>query len=70
MHASNYKQQNYKVDDVILLNAALDYQLSNSLNLALTAHNLLDAEYQQGGTTLHPYPQAGRNVRATLSYEF
>lgn len=67
---ANFNAPNYKVDDVILLNAALDYQLSNSLNLALTAHNLLDAEYQQGGTTLHPYPQAGRNVRATLSYEF
>lgn len=66
----SFNDPHNKIDDVILLNAAFNYQVFTNLSVSLTAHNLLDRSYQQGGTTLHPYPQAGRNVRATLNYFF
>ena len=66
----SFNQPDNTVDDVILIDTAIHYKVFDNFSIPLTAHNLLDADYQQGGTTLHPYPQAGRNVRATLSYLF
>jgi len=66
----SFNQPDNTVDDVILIDTAINYKVFDNFSISLTAHNLLDADYQQGGTTLHPYPQAGRNVRATLSYLF
>ncbi|AIY64154.1 TonB-dependent receptor plug domain-containing protein [Pseudoalteromonas piratica] len=66
----SFNEPDNTVDDVILIDTAINYKVFDNFSISLTAHNLLDADYQQGGTTLHPYPQAGRNVRATLSYLF
>lgn len=66
----NFYNPNNRVKDVLLLDSALNYQLSQQVKLSLSAHNLLNTNYQQGGTTLHPYPQAGRNIRASLRFIF
>lgn len=39
-------------------------------SLDVTVFNLFDESYQQGGSTLFPYPQAGRSIVARLGYEF
>jgi len=33
-------------------------------------YNLLDTKYEQGGTVVHPYPQAGRWFLLSLEYKF
>ncbi len=38
------------------------------VGLDATVYNLLDKRYDQGGSVVHPYPQAGRSFMVSLTY--
>jgi len=60
----------YNVDPALVLNANYQHQISSDFNLEFNLHNVLDHQYEQGGTTVHPYPQQGRSAKVSLSYKF
>jgi len=60
----------YDVDPALVLNANYQHQITADFNIALNLHNVLDHQYEQGGTTVHPYPQQGRSAKVSLSYKF
>lgn len=60
----------YDVDPALVLNANYQHQITPDFNIALNLHNVLDHQYEQGGTTVHPYPQQGRSAKVSLSYKF
>jgi len=59
-----------QVSEVLLIHGQLSYQAFQKLRLDLQVDNALDEEYEQGGTTLHPYPQKGRWYRLSVAYEW
>ncbi|OKY27034.1 TonB-dependent receptor [Thalassotalea sp. PP2-459] len=66
----NFYQPEKKINASLLVNSNLRYQISKHISLALRVDNLLNKQYQQGGTTVHPYPQKGRWFNAQLSVSF
>lgn len=52
-----------------IVNAGLDYQYKRAM-ASLNIYNLFNTAYYQGGNTLVPQPQLGRNFMLTLSYLF
>ncbi|MGA9521539.1 MAG: TonB-dependent receptor [Myxococcaceae bacterium] len=42
----------------------------DGLSIDATVYNVLDTQYVQGGSTTHPYPQAGRWFMVNLQYHF
>ncbi len=66
----SFNDLEHEVGSATLLDAKLRYRISEQITFKLTTHNLLDKRYYQGGSSLHPYPQAGRNIRASISYQF
>ena len=60
----------YNVDPALVLNANYQHQVSPDFNIEFNLQNVLDHKYEQGGTTVHPYPQQGRNAKVSLSYTF
>ncbi|GHF88895.1 TonB-dependent receptor plug domain-containing protein [Thalassotalea marina] len=64
-----FKPNNYQ-PALWLVNTNINIQLNEQLNLSVRADNLLNKEYQLGGSTLHPYPKKGRWLTAQLTYDF
>lgn len=60
----------YSVDPALVLNANYQHQITSDFNIEFNLHNVLDHQYEQGGTTVHPYPQQGRSAKVSLSYKF
>ena len=54
----------------LVLNANYQHQITSGFNIEFNLHNVLDHQYEQGGTTVHPYPQQGRSAKVSLSYKF
>ena len=52
-----------------IVNAGADYHYKRAA-ASLTIYNLFNTDYYQGGSTLVPQPQQGRNFMFTLSYLF
>jgi len=66
----DFYQPEKKINSTLLLSTNVRYKINEHVSLALRVDNLLDKEYQQGGTTVHPYPQKGRWINAQLSVSF
>jgi iron complex outermembrane receptor protein len=66
----DYQVPDNILDAVNLLNTRLAWQASPQLELALEVRNLFDKQWQQGGTTLHPYPQEGRWWQLAAEYRW
>jgi len=60
----------YYVDPALILNANYQHQITPDFSMEFNLHNVLDHKYEQGGTTVHPYPQQGRSAKVSLSYKF
>jgi len=56
----NFDDQYNYVDDVFLVNSNINYQLKENVSLNFKINNLFNQQYQQGGSTLHPYQKPGR----------
>ncbi len=67
-----YAEPDRTVAGALLFNAGIRVTdlLTPGLSLDVTVYNLLDRQYQQGGSVLHPYPQPGRWLLLTLGYRF
>lgn len=60
----------HRVDAVTLLHTQISYLPISGMRVDFAVENLLDESYQQGGTTIHPYPQLGRWSRLGIEYKF
>ncbi|WP_141235603.1 TonB-dependent receptor [Pseudoalteromonas sp. NBT06-2] len=60
----------YYVDPALIFSANYQHKMSSALKMKFNLHNVLNHQYEQGGTTVHPYPQQGRSVKISLSYKF
>lgn len=65
-----YYSPNHQVAATWLLDIKYRLQLSEKWNANLSIKNLLDKAYQQGGSTVHPYPQLGRVASLELLYKW
>lgn len=65
-----FDDPNNRTESVALLHSQLSYLPMESLRLDLQIENVFDTEYFQGGATLHPYPQTGRWIKASIGYRF
>ncbi len=60
-----------RLPSVVLINAKLRWlPQSLPLEISLSVQNLLDKQWQQGGSTIHPYPQTGRWGQLAFSYRW
>lgn len=60
-----------RLPSVTLINAKLRWlPKSTPLEISLSVQNLLDKQWQQGGSTIHPYPQTGRWGQVAFSYRW
>lgn len=59
----------YQLGARAIVNAGLDYHYKRA-TASVSIYNLFDTDYYQGGSTLVPQPQQGRNFMFTLSYLF
>lgn len=66
----NYYQPNHYENNVWLVNSNIDYKVSDNVAFNLRVENIFDRQYNQGGTTLHPYPQKGRWAHIQVTYTF
>jgi len=66
----NFDDPNHYLDNSSLLNTNIRYLFSENVELSLKITNLLDNQYQQGGSTLHPYQKPGRWYSASLAFSF
>jgi outer membrane receptor for ferrienterochelin and colicins len=58
-----------RLPSVLLINAKIRWLLqSMPLEVSLSVQNLFDKQWQQGGSTIHPYPQTGRWGQLAFSY--
>lgn len=66
-----YRDPNNELEPYWLANLGLRVSRLGLPGAALdvTVFNLFDQSYEQGGSTLFPYPQAGRSIVARLVYE-
>jgi outer membrane receptor for ferrienterochelin and colicins len=62
----------HELDGVVLLDASvrLEDLLLNQFTVQVTASNLLDTYWVQGGATRFPYPQPGRWFNVAVEYAF
>lgn len=65
-----FQDPNHRVKDVTLFHLQVSYEPIDDMRIDLAMENVLDEQYQQGGTTLHPYPQTGRWTRLGIQYDF
>lgn len=65
-----YNDPNNKVASATLMHLQLSYLANSNLRLDIQIDNLWDHAHDQGGTTLHPYPQTGRWSRVSLTYDW
>jgi len=67
-----FEDPNNEVDDYLLANLGVRVSrlIADGASLDVTVFNVFDKEYYQGGSTLFPYPQAGRSILVRLSYRF
>jgi len=68
----SYNFPENEVDAVVLFNAGVRYNNihDSGVSVDFRIYNLLDEEYEQGGSVVHPYPQPGRWLLATIGYRF
>jgi len=60
-----------RLPSVILINAKIRWvPQSMPFEVSLSVQNLLDKQWQQGGSTIHPYPQTGRWGQLAFSYRW
>lgn len=66
-----FEQPNHRLPSVVLLHAKLRWRLSSMpIELSISAQNLLDKQWEQGGSTIHPYPQTGRWIQLGAKYKW
>jgi iron complex outermembrane receptor protein len=65
-----YSDPSYQVDAATLIHMQLSYLATSDIKVDLQVDNLFNEEHEQGGTTLHPYPQTGRWTRLSVSYHW
>lgn len=60
------------IDDYLLLSSSLRWQeiMDTDFSLQTTVHNILDTQYEAGGSTSRPIPQPGRWYLLEASYRF
>ena len=60
-----------RLPSVVLINTKIRWvPQSMPFEISLSVQNLLDKQWQQGGSTIHPYPQTGRWGQLALSYRW
>ena len=62
---ADYRTRAYVVANV---GVRLPRVVVEGLSLAGTVYNLFDTAYEQGGSVVHPYPQAGRSLLVSATY--
>ncbi|WP_286234101.1 TonB-dependent receptor [Thalassotalea sediminis] len=55
---------------VFLVNANMRYNVNEQLSFGVRVDNVLNTQYKQGGTTMHPYQQKGRWFTVEMSINF
>ena len=66
-----YQAPNYRLPSTILLNANLRWKINGQkTTLGLSIQNLLDKQWQQGGSVVHPYQQTGRWVTFSVDHKW
>jgi iron complex outermembrane receptor protein len=65
-----FRDPNNSLDGYLLANLGVRIErvVVPGASLGLTVYNLFDERYSQGGSTLFPYPQAGRSLVLNLTY--
>ena len=67
----SFDEPENRLPSVTLLNAKIRWLPDNApLEIFLSIQNLLDKQWQQGGSTIHPYPQTGRWGQLGISYRW
>jgi len=60
-----------RLSGVTLVNAKIRWLAQTMpVEISLSVQNLLDKEWQQGGSTIHPYPQTGRWGQLAFNYRW
>ncbi len=59
-----------EVDAAMVVNIGARYGWARRFHVEGRVFNLFDADYEQGGSVVHPYPQPGRSAIATLQASF
>jgi len=66
-----YQDPNNELGSTLLFNANLNWQFDSlPLTINLSAKNLFDKEWYQGGSVAHPYRQTGRWYKLGFDYKF
>ncbi|WP_196137661.1 TonB-dependent siderophore receptor [Aliikangiella sp. G2MR2-5] len=65
-----FQVPNNRLDSVLLLHSAVSWKWSNHLRIKLAFQNLLNERWEQGGSTIHPYPQTGRWGQVSMYYQW
>ena len=65
-----FQDASNRVDAVTLFHTQISYFPIEDMRINLSIENVMDEDYSQGGTTLHPYPQTGRWTRLGIQYDF
>jgi len=65
-----FQDASNRVNEVTLLHTQISYFPIEDMRINLSIENVMDEDYSQGGTTLHPYPQTGRWTRLGIQYNF
>jgi len=67
----SFDEPEHRLPSVMLINAKVRWQFESiPLEISLSVQNLTDQEWEQGGSTIHPYPQTGRWAQVGISYSW
>ncbi len=66
----SFDEPYHYVDEVLLVNTNISYQVKEGISFNLQIKNLFDQQHYQGGSTLHPYQKPGRWYYLAAKFEF
>ena len=67
----SFEEPSYRLPSVVLLHAKLRWKFNNlPLEVSMSVQNLTNKKWQQGGSTIHPYPQTGRWAQLGLTFNW
>lgn len=70
INGAGYTNYYHTVPQKTIFHLAANYETLTNIQLKLTATNLLNTYYEQGGSVKFPYPQAGRWMNFYVGYRF
>jgi len=67
----SFFEPDFRLSNVNLVNATFRWRDESSpFQFSVSVQNLLDKKWQQGGSTVHPYPQTGRWTQISVGYHW